>query len=228
MNGMAYPITSTEIWNLLKLPLLDPLITELLPLDSCKQLLSLSHRPIRFFIRFLMDTYTNGLAFSVFDSQGKIVASSQLEFPNYNPVQGWAEHDIEEIFSYTKTCMENVIKEMHGNGMNAIELIKAIGITNQRETTCVWDKRTGKPLHRAIVWLDVRTRDLVHALTEKTPSKSANHFMKKCGLPISTYFSAVKLKWLIDNVPVVKEAHENDTLAFGTVDSWLLYVLFFY
>ena len=109
-------------------------------------------------------------------------------------------------------------------GLNPKNSIKGIGITNQRETTCVWDKRTGKPLHKALVWLDTRTKDLVHKLIEKTPSKSANHFQEICGLPLSTYFSAVKLRWLLDNVAIVRDASEENHLAFGTIDSWLLYV----
>lgn len=106
-----------------------------------------------------------------------------------------------------------------------IEDIKAVGITNQRETTVVWDSETGKSLHNAIVWLDTRTRDLVDTLIESTPTKSKDYFQRTCGLPFSTYFSAVKLKWLLENVPEVADASERGTLRFGTIDSWLLYNL---
>jgi glycerol kinase len=124
--------------------------------------------------------------------------------------------------------MEKVVEKMEVKGLNPKMSIKGIGITNQRETTCVWDKRTGNPLHKALVWLDTRTKDLVHKLIEKTPSKSAAHFQEKCGLPLSTYFSAVKLRWLLDNIPSVSDASKENQLAFGTIDSWLLYVRFMY
>lgn len=113
---------------------------------------------------------------------------------------------------------------MESRGLNPATSIKGIGITNQRETTCVWDKVTGLPLHRALVWLDTRTKNLVHSLIQKTPTKAANYFQDKCGLPLSTYFSAVKLRWLLDNVQSVQQAQDQDRLAFGTIDSWLLYV----
>jgi glycerol kinase len=103
--------------------------------------------------------------------------------------------------------------------------IKAVGITNQRETTVVWDKFTGKPLHNAIVWSDVRTQNLVHELNNKS-ELGANALREICGLPISTYFSAVKFKWLLENKPEIKEAHEKETLLFGNIDTWLIYVSF--
>ncbi len=106
---------------------------------------------------------------------------------------------------------------------NSITDIKAIGITNQRETALVWDKFTGKPLYNAIVWCDARTHDLVHELNTKS-ELGVNVLKEVCGLPISTYFSAVKFKWLLDNVPEVKEAHEKETILFGNVDTWLIYV----
>ncbi|KAJ3315891.1 hypothetical protein HDV04_000098 [Boothiomyces sp. JEL0838] len=171
-----------------------------------------------------IDNGTSSTRFILFDTKGNIVTSSQSEFPQYYPNAGWTEHDLDEIYEYTVKCIENVCAELEDNGISPSE-IKAIGITNQRETTCVWDKETGKPLHKAIVWLDVRTRELVQELINKTESKDAKHFSKKCGLPLSTYFSAVKLKWLLNNVPQVQEAHKDNRLMFGTVDSWLLYKL---
>ncbi|KAK3568773.1 hypothetical protein QTP86_017433, partial [Hemibagrus guttatus] len=101
----------------------------------------------------------------------------------------------------------------------------AIGVTNQRETTLVWDKETGEPLYNAIVWLDLRTQSTVEHLIEKTPGKNKNHFKHKTGLPISTYFSAVKLRWLMDNVVEVEEAVRSHRAMFGTVDSWLIWSL---
>ncbi|KAI9103166.1 hypothetical protein DFS34DRAFT_355197 [Phlyctochytrium arcticum] len=121
-------------------------------------------------------------------------------------------------------CIGEALKKLVGKG-HSVEDIKAVGITNQRETTVVWDKSTGKPLHHALVWLDGRTKDTVHALVEKTSSKKTTHWQEKCGLPFSTYFSGVKLRWLLDNIPAVRDAHDNGNLAFGTVDSWLIYNL---
>uniref|UniRef100_A0A3B1JE08 glycerol kinase n=1 Tax=Astyanax mexicanus TaxID=7994 RepID=A0A3B1JE08_ASTMX len=101
----------------------------------------------------------------------------------------------------------------------------ALGVTNQRETTIVWDKETGKPLYNAIVWLDLRTQTTVKSLIEKTPGKNKNHLKHKTGLPISTYFSALKLRWLMDNVGEVAEAVDARRAIFGTVDSWLIWCL---
>lgn len=99
--------------------------------------------------------------------------------------------------------------------------IKSIGISNQRETTIVWDKRTGKPLYNAVVWLDTRATELAQKLIARTPNKNKDYFKVKTGLPIHPYFSGLKLKWLLENVPAVQEANEKGTLLFGTVDTWL-------
>ncbi|KAJ3367611.1 hypothetical protein HDU91_001279 [Kappamyces sp. JEL0680] len=171
-----------------------------------------------------IDNGTSSTRFILFDGKGKIVELAQKEFPNYHPKAGWAEHDPEEIYTYTKACIEEVVENLRAAGhASPLDLIRSVGITNQRETTVVWDKRTGKHLHNALVWLDTRTRDLVKELTDATPSKDVNHWKDKCGLPLSTYFSAVKLRWLLDNVPDVKKVYDEGHLAFGTVDSWLLY-----
>lgn len=103
--------------------------------------------------------------------------------------------------------------------------IAAVGVTNQRETTIVWDKRTGEPLYNAVVWLDVRTSSTIDALVETLPEKNRNHYQSVCGLPLSTYFSGVKLRWLKDNVPAVAQAIQDDVCLFGTVDTWLLWNL---
>lgn len=106
-----------------------------------------------------------------------------------------------------------------------VQDIVAVGVTNQRETTIVWNRHTGKPLYNAIVWMDVRTSSTVDELTDKLPGKNRNYYQKLCGLPLSTYFSGVKLRWLKDNVPEVAQAIDEDACLFGTVDSWLLYHL---
>lgn len=103
--------------------------------------------------------------------------------------------------------------------------IVAVGITNQRETTIVWDKRTGKPLHNAIIWLDVRTSSTVDQLLKALPNQNKNHYQHLCGVPLSTYFSGVKLRWLIDNDETVAQAMRDGNCLFGTVDTWLLWNL---
>ena len=113
--------------------------------------------------------------------------------------------------------METVMKDY------SADQVATVGITNQRETTVVWDVKTGQPLHRAIVWLDTRTRGVVEQLVAK--HGSADHFRPIVGLPVSTYFSGLKCKWLIDNVAAVREAVEARTARFGTIDSWLIWNL---
>lgn len=103
--------------------------------------------------------------------------------------------------------------------------IVAVGVTNQRESTIIWDRHTGKPMYNAVIWMDARTSSTVDELTAKSADKEKNYFQKKCGLPLSTYFSGVKLRWLKDNVPHIAEAIEKNDCLFGTVDTWLLYHL---
>lgn len=127
------------------------------------------------------------------------------------------------ILSSVEKCIEGALEKAKSQGIKYV--IKGIGITNQRETTVVWDKTTGKPLHNALVWLDMRTSSTVHDSIHKL-NGNKDHFRSVCGLPISTYFSAVKLKWLIDNVPTVKTACDEKRCLFGTIDSWLIWVDF--
>ena len=169
-----------------------------------------------------IDNGTSSTRFIIFDKNGKIVTTTQKEYPQYYPQQGWAEQNLDELYSYTNDCIESCIEKFRDLKLDLMDL-KAIGITNQRETTCVWSRRTGKPLYNAVVWLDTRTQELVKELITKTPTKSKDSFQKICGLPLSTYFSAVKLHWLLRNVEQVKQAAKEDDLMFGTVDSWLLY-----
>jgi glycerol kinase len=119
----------------------------------------------------------------------------------------------------TQDCIHKALSQLKDQ-----PLIKGIGITNQRETTCVWSKSTGKPLHHAIVWPDSRNTQTVKTLAQKS-DKGLDVLRKKTGLPLSTYFAAVKLRWLLDNVDAVREAHEEDDLLFGTVDTWMLWNL---
>ncbi|KAJ3013002.1 hypothetical protein HKX48_005977 [Thoreauomyces humboldtii] len=171
-----------------------------------------------------IDQGTSSTRFMVFNENGDIAFQYQTEFEQIYPAAGWCEHDPVVIMDTVHLCMNEVAKLMTAEGF-ALTDIKAVGITNQRETTVVWDKTTGKPLHNAIVWLDGRTKDTVAQLVEKSPTKTSTYLQEKCGLPFSTYFSGVKLRWLLDNVRAVQDAHNDGRLAFGTVDSWLIYNL---
>lgn len=154
----------------------------------------------------------------VFDRQGNILSLAQKEFQQIFPQSGWVEHDADEIWSSQIGVANEALARI---GIEASD-IAAIGITNQRETTIVWDRQTGRPIHNAIVWQDRRTADFADAL------KAAGHealFQSKTGLVIDAYFSGTKLKWLLDNVPGAREKADRGELAFGTVDSWLIWKL---
>lgn len=166
-----------------------------------------------------LDQGTTSTRFMVFDKNGEIVASSQQEFTQIYPKPGWVEHDPLEIVETGLECMKNVGTQLAKKKIMPHE-VKAIGITNQRETTCVWDKETGEILHNAIVWTDARTAETVKQLKAKPGSDKVQEL---CGLPLSTYFAGVKLRWLLDHVDAVKKSYEAGNLCFGTIDSWLLY-----
>jgi glycerol kinase len=154
----------------------------------------------------------------LFSLEGEAIGSSQQEFTQYYPESAWVEHDPEEIWTTTLSTCRAVIRQ---SGVRASE-IKAIGITNQRETTLLWDRRSGKPLHKAIVWQDRRTTEMCEKL--KFDGKES-FIQEKTGLLLDPYFSASKLAWLLDNVPNARELAEQGHLAFGTVDSFLLWRL---
>ncbi|CAN8097962.1 unnamed protein product [Discula destructiva] len=168
-----------------------------------------------------IDQGTTSSRFLIFNAEGEPVANHQIEFDNLYPDSGWHEHDPLELLSSVEECIEGAIDEFEGKGYSA-KSIRSIGITNQRETTVVWDKTTGEPLYNAIVWPDTRTNHLVRELKGRP---GADDLAESCGLPLSTYPSSVKLMWLIENVPAVKEAYDESRLAFGTVDSWLIFRL---
>uniref|UniRef100_A0A4W4E568 glycerol kinase n=1 Tax=Electrophorus electricus TaxID=8005 RepID=A0A4W4E568_ELEEL len=154
----------------------------------------------------------------------EVVSQHQVEIRQRFPKEGWVEEDPKEILQSVYDCMERTCEKLTQLGTD-ISNIKAIGVSNQRETTVVWDKETGEPLYNAIVWLDLRTQSTVEKLIEKTPDKNKNYLKDKTGLPISTYFSAVKLRWLIDNVEEVADAVHTGCAVFGTVDTWLIWCL---
>ena len=154
----------------------------------------------------------------LFNLKGKPIFSSQKEFTQYFPKSGWVEHDPEEIWKTTlKTLREVITRAKKSKGK-----ILAIGITNQRETTVLWDKKTGKPVYKAIVWQDRRQAEYCKKL--KKQNKETIIF-NKTGLPIDSYFSGTKIKWILDNVPLAKKLMNKKQLLFGTIDSFLIWKL---
>ncbi|KAM3432054.1 hypothetical protein NHJ13734_007024 [Beauveria thailandica] len=168
-----------------------------------------------------IDQGTTSTRFLIFNTNGEVVAVHQIEFKQIYPQPGWHEHDPEELISSVEQCIDGAVAAFEEQGHSRSQ-IAAVGITNQRETTIVWDKKTGKALHNGIVWTDTRSQELVRRLKHRLGSKELT---SRCGLPLSTYSSAGKLLWLLENVPAVKEAYESGNLAFGTVDAWLAYKL---
>ena len=152
----------------------------------------------------------------IFSKSGKKLISSQLEFRQFFPKNGWVEHNPNEIWSTTIKVTKNVLLKSKKLKIN----IKALGITNQRETTICWDKRTGEPVYNAIVWQDRRTANYC-----KKIKKNEKLIRKKTGLFLDPYFSATKIKWIIDNVPKAKKLFKKNELLFGTIDSFLIWKL---
>ncbi|KXG47999.1 Glycerol kinase [Penicillium griseofulvum] len=168
-----------------------------------------------------IDQGTTSTRFLIFNREGEPVASHQVEFSQIYPNPGWHEHNPLEIVTSVETCIEEAVQKFEAQGYTRSS-IKSIGITNQRETTIVWDHETGEPLYNAIVWTDTRSQTIVAELKQKP---GAGQLQTRCGLPLSTYSSATKLLWMLAHVPRVKDAFDRGTLAFGTVDAWLVYRL---
>ncbi|XP_071774384.1 glycerol kinase-like isoform X1 [Centroberyx gerrardi] len=172
-----------------------------------------------------VDQGTSSTRFLVFNARtAELISHHQVEINQSFPKEGWVEEDPKEIMQSVYECMERTCEKLGQLNID-ISNIKAVGVTNQRETTLVWDKETGEPLYNAIVWLDLRTQSTVERLINKTPGRNKNHLKQKTGLPISTYFSAVKLRWLLDNVEEVRQAVQSQRAMFGTVDSWIIWCL---
>lgn len=170
--------------------------------------------------RYLMalDQGTTSSRCIIFNRQGEIVSSAQKEFTQYFPESGWVEQNPSEIWSSELGVM---VEAMAGSGIESCE-IAAIGITNQRETTIVWDKVTGEPIYNAIVWQCRRTSQMIGELKRKGYEEIIK---KKTGLILDPYFSATKIAWILDNVEGAREKAERGGLLFGTVDTWLIYKL---
>lgn len=164
-----------------------------------------------------LDQGTTSSRAIVFDKSGKIVSTAQKEFRQIYPKAGWVEHDGNEIWSSQAGVAAEAITKIGLNGTN----IAGIGITNQRETTLLWDRETGKPVYNAIVWQDRRTSNFCDEL--KLRKGLIEKIRSKTGLIIDAYFSATKIKWILDNVKGAREKAEQGRLAFGTMDSWLIW-----
>jgi glycerol kinase len=165
-----------------------------------------------------LDQGTTSSRAIVFDKQGIIISIAQKEFPQLFPQPGWVEHDANEIWS----TQIGVAAEAITKAGLSVKNIAAIGITNQRETTVVWNKRTGQPIYQAIVWQDRRTADYCDSLKQQGLAKT---IQAKTGLVIDAYFSATKLKWILDEVKEARELANKGDILFGTIDSWLLWKL---
>lgn len=165
-----------------------------------------------------IDQGTTSTRCMIFNHAGESVAVHQMEHEQIYPKPGWVEHDPMEIWART----QDVVKEAMRKAGAKVEDIAAVGITNQRETTVVWDKNTGKPYHNAIVWQDTRTDKIVN---EFAKDGGQDRFRAKVGLPLATYFSGPKVKWMLDNVPGLREAAEKGDAIFGNIDTWVIWNL---
>jgi glycerol kinase len=165
-----------------------------------------------------LDQGTTSSRAILFNQKGEVVHMAQKEFTQHFPKPGWVEHDANEIWGSILAVMASVLSEVNFKP----EQVAAIGITNQRETTVVWDKHTGKPVYNAIVWQSRQTSDICDELKEKGYDEL---FRQKTGLLIDAYFSGTKVKWILDNVEGAREKAENGDLLFGTIDTWLIWKL---
>lgn len=154
----------------------------------------------------------------LFSKKGEVISIFQQEFKQHFPKDGWVEHDATEIWDTQLKVVKEAVAYAKQNSIS----IKGIGITNQRETTVVWDKKSGKPVTNAIVWQDRRTADYCDTLKE---DGSAESIKQKTGLIVDSYFSATKVKWILENIKGAKKKAENGELAFGTIDSWIIWKL---
>ncbi len=165
-----------------------------------------------------VDQGTTSTRFMIFDHSGGVVGVHQMEHEQIYPQAGWVEHDPMEVWARTQDVMKGALEKV---GLSAGDLA-AIGVTNQRETTVVWDKNTGKPYYNAIVWQDTRTDKICNELAK---DGGQDRFRAKVGLPLATYFSGPKIKWILDNVAGVRAAAEKGDALFGNMDTWVIWNL---
>jgi glycerol kinase len=163
-----------------------------------------------------IDQGTTSTRFMIFDHSGKVVGVDQREHEQIYPKPGWVEHDPKEIMTRTDEVIDAALKKA------AIEAsdLAAVGITNQRETAVVWDRDTGAPVYNALVWQDTRTQDIV---TELSKNGGQDRFRETTGLPLATYFSGTKVKWILDNVEGARDKADAGSLAFGNIDTWVIW-----
>jgi glycerol kinase len=165
-----------------------------------------------------VDQGTTGTRFMVFSHDGKVVSSDYMEHQQIYPKPGWVEHDPMEIWARTQDVTKGALSK---GGVSPADLV-AIGVTNQRETAVVWDKATGQPVYNAIVWQDTRTRDIVQQLIDEGFEPTIK---ERTGLVAATYFSGPKVKWILDNVEGVRARAERGEVAFGNIDTWVIWWL---
>jgi glycerol kinase len=166
-----------------------------------------------------IDQGTTSTRFMIFDRSGRVVAVDQKEHRQIYPKPGWVEHDPIEIWTRTQEVMQGAVGKVKSNQSS---VISAIGVTNQRETTVVWERGTGKPVYNAVVWQDTRTDEICNELARQG---GQDRLRAKTGLPLATYFSGPKIKWILDNVPGARQKAENGDLLFGNIDTWLIWNL---
>ncbi|XP_034840231.1 glycerol kinase 3-like isoform X1 [Maniola hyperantus] len=172
-----------------------------------------------------IDEGTSNVKFLVFAANtSEVLTYHQVSLKRFSPQEGWVEQDALEILSAVLECIEVTVDNLKKLDINPEDVL-GIGITNQRETTVVWNSSNGEPLYSAIVWLDVRTSSVVDDLLKTKGAQCINAVTQTSGLPLSTYFSSVKLKWLLQNVTAIKDAVSNGECMAGTVDSWLIWNL---
>ncbi|TXT08913.1 hypothetical protein VHUM_03041 [Vanrija humicola] len=170
-----------------------------------------------------VDIGTTSTRAIVFNEAADAIATHQVEYDQIYPHPGWHEQRLEDLIGTVYTCLDGVATAVVSKGIQ-LDQIPALGITNQRETTCVWSRSTGKPLYNAIAWPDTRNTITVKQLALKSEI-GIDAVKEKTGLPLSTYFAGTKLRWLLDNVPEVRAAHDSGDLIFGTVETWVLWNL---
>ncbi|XP_026324495.1 glycerol kinase isoform X1 [Hyposmocoma kahamanoa] len=173
----------------------------------------------------VIDDGTKTVRFVIFEAESsEELVAYQLDKTEIQPQEGWYEQDPKEIMQNINKCAENALEELSELGYSREDIV-SLGITNQRETTIAWDKFTGEPLHPAIAWNDIRTVSTVDAILAKIPDQNKNYLKSISGLPISPYFSALKMRWMKDNIKNVRRASRDKKLLFGTVDSWIVWNL---
>lgn len=165
-----------------------------------------------------IDQGTTSTRCMIFDHAGKVVAADQREHTQIFPKAGWVEHDAEEIWERTQGVIQDALKKANCSPSDLV----AVGITNQRETAVVWNRKTGKPVYNAIVWQDTRTDQIVNQLAK---DGGQDRFREKVGLPLATYFSGPKIRWILDNVDGARAAAEAGDLVFGNMDTWVAWNL---